>query len=179
MGSICLLGFFLVVDGPTNLFLFVESYAQTATWAVLLAFPTLVLSYVLGLVAVNAADAVIPKLLGTQNVSEARPFVRIAAFGNEPITDHYLTTVRHQAFLQGLSPAFLILAVGCWSGIRWMGEAEIFGYVASAGSIALAVVCPMLATRLSKQAQSMSVLVEELVSSRSGVNQSATRNPVP
>jgi len=65
IGSICLLGLFLMVDAPTNLFMFVEGYAKTAMWGILFAFPTVVLAYLLGLIAITGADAVIPRILKT------------------------------------------------------------------------------------------------------------------
>jgi hypothetical protein len=155
IGSICLLGLFLIVDAPTNLFVSVEEYAKTATWGVLLAFPTLVIAYLLGLIAIAGADVVVPRILKTGSASDVRQFLTVASAGNQSITDRYLITTRDQAFLQGACPAFLILTVGCLGGVRWMAGVEFFGYVSAAGSFLLALICPLLAKRLSKQAKQL------------------------
>ena len=79
-------------------------------------------------------------------------FLDVAYLKNEQITSEYLDLRRHQRFLLGCSPSFLILGVGFFFAIRWMGEFDLFGWIAGAGCIGLAVGFPVLARRLSQAA---------------------------
>ena len=49
VGSLELLGAFFVLDGISGFLSFIELYAKTSAWAILVTVPALVVAYVLGL----------------------------------------------------------------------------------------------------------------------------------
>ena len=49
VGSIGVLGVFLIVDGRTNIYVIFEEYGKSTSWGIFAAVPLLVLSYLLGL----------------------------------------------------------------------------------------------------------------------------------
>ena len=48
VGSLQILGVFLILDGTLGFLVFLETYAKTSTWGILVTAPLLVVSYVFG-----------------------------------------------------------------------------------------------------------------------------------
>lgn len=53
--------------------------------------------------------------------------------------------------LYGCSVAFLLLGIGSWVEVNMMGRFSFVGYVGLAGGIAIATLCPIIASRLQTQ----------------------------
>ena len=56
IGSLCFLGGFFLLDSLVGIYSVLEAYGGSPVWGILAALPTLVVSYVLGLMAVMAAE---------------------------------------------------------------------------------------------------------------------------
>ena len=151
VGSIGFAGAFLIVDGINGLFLLIEEYAQTNTWAVLFAAPTLVLAYAFGVIAMQVTGAVRTAYDVRHGRDPLASFVVVARLNNAHMVDRYREIRRSQEFLQGVSPALALLGVGLFFAIRWMGPFYLFGYIAGTGCLALSVLLPALAHRLALQ----------------------------
>jgi hypothetical protein len=153
VGSLCFLGAFLIVDGVTGLYVLIEEYSADTAWAVLFAFPALVLSYVFGLIATTASHQVLARVRGHGPNEELEQFVRVAAADNEALSERYLSLVQHQALLEGASLGFVIMFIGAIFAVRWLGPFGSFGWLASLGFLGLAAICPILAAGLAKKAE--------------------------
>ena len=104
VGSIGFAGAFLIVDGINGLFLLIEEYAQTNTWAVLFAAPTLVLAYAFGVIAMQVTGAVRTAYDVRHGRDPLASFVVVARLNNAHMVDRYREIRRSQEFLQGVSP---------------------------------------------------------------------------
>jgi hypothetical protein len=151
----------MIVDGVTGLYVLIEEYSSDAAWAVLFAFPALVLSYVFGLMATTASHQVLSRLRGHPSNGELEQFVRVAAADNEALTERYLSLVQHQILLEGALVGFVTMSIGAVFATRWLGPFESFGWLAGLGFLTLAAICPILAAGLAKKA--------EFLASNSGV----------
>jgi hypothetical protein len=166
VGSIGFAGAFLIVDGINGLFLLIEEYAQTTTWAVLFAAPTLVLAYAFGVVAMQVTGFVRTAYDVRRGRDPLASFVNVAKLNNEHIVNRYLELRRSQEFLQGVSPSLALLGVGLFFAIRWMGAFYLFGYIAGAGCLALSVLLPALADRLALQSFSLAEHADKALADR-------------
>lgn len=153
VGSLCFLGIFMVVDGFTGLYVLIEDYSADAAWAVLFAFPALVLSYVLGLLATLGAHRVSCRLRGRSTDLEIEEFAAIASSGNQGLLEMYTAIRQHEILLEGAVIGFGCMAVGAVSATRWLGAFTTFGWVASGGFLVLSLLCPVLSVSLAKQAE--------------------------
>lgn len=158
VGSLCFLGAFMVVDGVTGLYLLIDQYAGDAAWAVLFAFPALVLSYVFGLIATTAGHVFFQRLRKRSAEDELEHFAQVAGTGNQAMAERYLALVQHQALLEGASVGFLMLAIGSMFSIRWLSGFEVFGVIAGLGFTGLAVLSPVLADKYHRDAVSLARL---------------------
>jgi hypothetical protein len=152
VGSIAFAGTFLIVDGINGLFILIEQYAQTATWAIVLAAPTLVLAYAFGLIAIQLTGFLRTAYDVRCGRDPIASFIKVAQLDNVHVVSRYGELRRSQEFLQGMSPSLAILGVGALFAIRWLGPFYLFGYVAGAGCLALSAVLPIIAHNLALQA---------------------------
>lgn len=146
VGSLELLGFFFVLDGTYGFLAFIEVYAKTSAWAVLVTVPALVVAYVLGLFSSLGAEFFINSL--TRPLLTPALFAHITSSKNEMLVQRYADAERHSRLLYGCSVAFVLVAVGSSLEIRMMGE---FGFVGNIGLVAglvIAALCPLLARHL-------------------------------
>jgi len=152
VGSLIFLGLFLTVDRFLDLWSFIESYASDATWAIVAAIPTLVITYAIGLFAISATDIIFLRLRGKKLPSEVEKYITIAELKNDVIAQRYITLKRNQAFFQGCTAAFFILTIGALCSTKWMPGYEIFSYITAAGCLLVCILCPFFAVRISSEA---------------------------
>jgi len=161
VGSIAFLGTFLIVDGLNGLFILIEQYATTATWAILFAGPTLVLAYAFGVIAIQVADFARGAYDRRHGRDPLASFVSIARSNNEHLVARYRELRRTQEFLQGMSPALALLGVGSFFAVRWLGSFDLFGYAAGLGCLTLAALLPLVAHRLGLQTHALAEICEK------------------
>lgn len=152
VGSIAFAGAFLVVDGQINLYQLIQQYAETPSWAIVLAGPVLVLSHAFGVVAIQSTSLVRAAYDAKHGRDSLEVFVRIARLDNEHIVARYEELRRAQEFLQGMTPALLILGVGALCSRIHLGAHDLFGVVTAAGCFGLGAILPWLAGRLGRHA---------------------------
>lgn len=155
VGSLCLLGIFLILDGRTGVYQITEEYGKSATWGIVAAIPTLVLTYILGIFAVQAAQLAFSGLRSLHREHEAEELVQISASKLEPVVNRYLELRRLQSLLEGATIGFLLLSLGALSEIRMMAGWEIVAYSSAIMAFAAACLCPVFAVRLARQARSL------------------------
>lgn len=166
VGSIAFAGAFLIVDGLKGLFVLIEQYAQTPTWAIVLAGPTIVLAYLFGVIAIEMGSAVRTVYDLRKGRDPVAPFIAIARLANEHLVARHRELRRHQAFLEGCSLSLAVLGVGAFFSMRWLGSFYLFGYVVGFGCLALAVVLPILAGRLAHEAFTLGEFADKELAAR-------------
>ena len=141
VGALELLGLFFVLDGVSGFLAFVETYAKTSSWAILVTVPALVVCYILGLTSSLAVES----LLRLEPVLTPEHFAQATSSNNEAMVRKYAEVERHARLLNGCLIAFVVVGVGCLAETRQMGRFAFVGYLGCVLSIALGVLCPFLA----------------------------------
>jgi hypothetical protein len=149
VGSLEILSIFFMLDGTSNFLFFIETYAKTSAWAILVTVPILVVAYVLGLFSSLATGAVLDLFLPSQ----LTPFLfcAVSESNNAALLQKYLEAERHTLLLHGCMTAFLLLGVGSWVEVRQMGTYGFVGYIGFVGGIGISALCPMLVRQIQKQ----------------------------
>jgi hypothetical protein len=141
VGSLCILGVFLVLDGvQPDVFPTVEEYAKTTTWGVIAAVPVLVIAYVLGLFFNSIATLAVQVAFGVSAAEETSDIVRVGCIPAEksPAVQHFLQLRQDRAVLAGSSFVFIILSVGAFSEIANLPDVRSSIIVLASGSLFLA-----------------------------------------
>lgn len=150
VGSLEILGVFFILDGSFGFLSFIEDYSHTSTWTILVAVPLLVVAYVLGLISSLAMEATLGVLLPSKLTPVL--FRAVSELKNDALMQRFLDAERHTLLLYGCSIAFLLLGIGSWVEVKMMGQFSFVGYMGFAGGIAIAISCPIIASRLQTQA---------------------------
>ena len=147
VGSLLLLGTFLIVDGLTGFYVVLAQYADASAFAILFAIPLLVISYVLGLVASLTVEALVQRLLKPS--LSAALFAEVLALNKDPLTARYLEAERHSRMLYGCTLAFALLGIGSLLERNNMpahfGSVGVLCFIVG---LLLAAICPFLAKRI-------------------------------
>jgi uncharacterized membrane protein YoaK (UPF0700 family) len=150
VGALLMLGVFFLIDGPTNVWITIEQYAKTSSFAILFTVPLLVIAYVLGLIASLAVQTVLERFVPA--ILSPELFASAAQRSREPLLSRYVEVERHSRLLYGCTLAFLVLAAGSLSVQRWLPAGqEVLGIVCFVLGVAIAAACPILARRLQHQ----------------------------
>lgn len=152
VGSLQILGLFLILDGLFNFLAFVENYAKTVAWALFVSVPLIVVSYVLGLISAKIAEIFYYRSAGSREVREAT-FLSAAASGNDIVFDSYAQTERHRALLLGSAAACITLGVGALAEIRMMQGFEYVALIGAGLAFFGAFFFPWMARRLDEGCQ--------------------------
>jgi len=146
VGSLEVLGVFFILDGTSGFLAFVELYAKTSAWAILVSVPLLVVAYVVGLISSLGVDALIQMLFPSRLPPEL--YRAVSESKNDSLMQKYLDAERHTLVLHGCTAAFLLLALGSWAEVTMMAPFGLVGYVGLVGGIVVAALCPVIACRL-------------------------------
>lgn len=107
VGSINMMSLFLGLDATTNVFALVEQYAPSASWAIFVAVPILVASYVLGVLMIVAGGA-FRRMLGHRAVVSAH----VAMLRHPPLAEfveaEYRQFRKKRDMLEGMIPTALL-----------------------------------------------------------------------
>jgi hypothetical protein len=149
VGSLQILGVFFILDGTSGFLAFVETYAKTSAWAILVTVPLLVVAYVFGIISSMGTQALLERFFP----SELTPalFRSVSESNNEALMQKWLDAEHHGLLLHGCVAAFLLLAVGSWAEVPMMAPFGFVGYVGLFGGVAIATLCPVLAHRIQRQ----------------------------
>lgn len=141
VGAMELLGLFFVLDGVSGFLVFLETYAKTSSWAILVTVPALFVSYILGLTSSLAVESA----LRLKPILTPEIFARATSSKNESLVRRYAEVERHSRLLNGCLVAFLLLGFGSLAEVRMMGAFGFVGYLGFGVALALAVLCPVVA----------------------------------
>lgn len=145
IGSISFLGLFFILDHFMNLWIFLEGYTGTTTWNIILAIPTLVIMYIIGIINLRISDHIFSKAFKKDPTEELKLFLNIVAMKNNALTERYFEIKRLKEFFQACFFAFIILGFGTILTYKWAGNYEIFTFILGSGLIIIGISCPFLA----------------------------------
>lgn len=160
VGSLEMLGIFFALDGISGFLSFIEIYAKTSAWAILVTVPILVVSYVTGLCSSFAAQWFVHKLRG--NLLTPEQFAFVSTSKNEPLIQRYAETERNSRLLYGCSIAFIFVGVGSALEVRMMAQFGFVGYLGLIGGLLLASACLFLARELQREIAKFIEAVREI-----------------
>jgi hypothetical protein len=159
VGAIVLLACFLVVDGmQLGIFQLVEQFGNSTAWGLIGLVPTTVVSYLVGVFTVGAAEMLLARVsvLQQPSVDEIR---RVAESKSPLLEQLYVEQFRNHELLKGASLAFLFLALGCVSEIRNMPGQHLISAIAISSSFLLSALSVLFARRAAARARRLSAAV--------------------
>ncbi|MCK5148860.1 hypothetical protein KAR48_19050 [bacterium] len=113
IGSLIVVSIFLIACSYQNIFPFIEGLSNTGTWGLLVSIPVLIISYILGTLAICITDFFIDKtvwrLLSMPGKYEL--LFRVAQLDNSLISNKYSKLVGRISLLQISVPTILLLSV--------------------------------------------------------------------
>jgi hypothetical protein len=159
VGAIAFLACFLIADSQQiGVFEMVEFYGKSASFGIVIALPTAVVTYVLGVIMTGIADLVF-RPFGSLAPITARQVRAVSSAGGALLQQIFVENLRNFELLKGASAAFLLLAVGCLAEISNTPIMAIVGG-ATLTSILLAVLSLIFALRARSQAVLLSAEAE-------------------
>jgi hypothetical protein len=146
VGALVFVDLALVADAfADNLFPAINIYAQTPTWAIVVAVPLLSLIYLLGILSLGAGEVLLSRLCCPGTFSPEEDSVALISC-SEPTISRYQRYWQEGQLLAGSVVAFGLLALGsglhAWRIAGWrrfLLAVTIFAIVFAASSAALSV----------------------------------------
>lgn len=146
VGALSLVGLTLIANAfAPNLFVAIDIYADTPTWAIIVAIPLVALTYLLGLLSNAVAQATFVKFGFLDGDALLHDIVALA-YSGELITGRYHQLRQEAELLAGCFVALALLALGCglsaWVApgwLRFLGAVTLFSVVIAISSGLLAV----------------------------------------
>ena len=146
VGAIAFLACFLIVDGQqVGVFEMVEFYGKSASFGIVIALPTAVVTYVLGVIMMGIADLLFSRFSSLAPIA-ARQVRAVSTRGGVILQQIFVEHLRDFELLKGAAAAFLLLVVGCLAEIPNMPVATIVAG-AALGSLLLAALSLLFARR--------------------------------
>jgi hypothetical protein len=137
VGAIGFFGCFLIADGLLNVFPLIEEIGRSVTWGIIGVLPTIVVSYVVGVICSELADIVLYRFASFEPPPLEDAIV-VSKIGSVLLSQIYSEQLRSHALLKGSSVSFVLLAVGCLAESRSMGgfTSPVLLFTASAAGLA-------------------------------------------
>ena len=151
IGSLTFLGLFFIADHFMNLWTFFEDYAGNQMWGIIIAIPSLVTIYTIGLLNLNLSNVLFDKIYGIKSVAKIKTFITISETNNDSLIQKFIELENLQNFFQACSLSFLILGLGSFGTAKWMAGYEFFSYLFGLSIILIALVCPLIAKSYSNK----------------------------
>ena len=148
VGSLQLLGAFLIADGLTGFYLLLAHYAKEPAFAILFAVPLLVISYVLGLFSCIAVELAVKRFASP--LLNSKLFAAVVRSNRESLLARFLESERHSRLLYGCTLAFLLLGVGSLIVRPRMSGFDSVGTACFLIGLLLAGLCPLLARTIQR-----------------------------
>ncbi|MDP8985808.1 MAG: hypothetical protein M3N97_12400 [Pseudomonadota bacterium] len=149
VGSLELLGVFFILDGTLNFLSFIQMYAATSAWAILVTAPLLTVSYVFGLLSSLGSELAVERLVPSRLTPEL--FARVMRSGNDYLMRRYIDAEYQTRLLHGCVFAFALVAAGSFMERRMMGQFWMVAYVGLVGGLCVSVICPLIARHIQTQ----------------------------
>ncbi len=149
VGTLEILGIFFILDGTSGFLLFVESYSNTSTWAILVTVPLLVVAYVFGLLTSIGTELLSNRVFPNKITPDL--FASVVSIDNELLSAKFVEYERQSQLLYGCAFAFLLLGIGSLAEVPMMGRFGFVGYVGLVGGLCVAMLCPIIAKQLQNQ----------------------------
>lgn len=159
VGAICFLAFFLMVDGmQIGVFNLVEIYGKSVTFGIVIAFPTAVVTYILGVFCVGIADLILSRF---NAFSEPDPtsIIALSQSGGDLLQQSYSENLRNFELLKGSSVAFFLLAIGVALDVSNMQGNETIVKIAFLIAIGLSALSFVFARRTIARAKRISKVI--------------------
>jgi hypothetical protein len=171
IGSIGVLGLFLIVNGQTEIYKIFEGYGKSISWGIFAAVPFLVLSYLVGLFLSQLAEILFVNIRGLSCTKTEDQFVEIANSKSEYLIERYLELARQKMLFEGSAMALVLLSLGLLSEARLIIKWECIVYFSAIATFIAAIICPFMAIRISNKIERLLNAVNE-VAAEAGVRQS-------
>ncbi len=147
VGAICFLALFLVVDGmQIGVFHLVETYGKSVTFGIIIALPTAVVTYILGVFCVGTADLILSRFNAFRE-PEPASILALSQSGGDLLQQSYSENLRNFELLKGSSIAFVFLAVGVLLDVPNMRGYETIMIIAFIVAIGLSTLSLVFAHR--------------------------------
>jgi hypothetical protein len=154
VGSIALLGLFMLFDGQTSgVYLLVERYGKSTSWGILGVIPTVVVTYILGVFCVGLAEVVFGRFRSLRSPAQPDAILTISAKRSALLDTVYSEQLRDHELLKGASIAFLILAAGCLGEAPNMGAYPMLVWLSALGAVVSAALSLLFARKAALRAQ--------------------------
>ena len=151
LGSMVILGVFLILDGRMDILRLIENYSSTSTWSAVVAIPILVIAYLLGIIVVTVADIIFDSKF-EDIFSQTKLFTLVAISENETLIEKYVELERVRRLMVGSTLPFIILGLGSLSEISNIPDGrQLVCYVGLLLGICAAISCPYIAKRVYKK----------------------------
>jgi hypothetical protein len=155
VGALTFIGLILVANAfATNLLAAIDFYSRTPTWAIVIAFPAIAVSYLLGLLSMGAAEAMLTWTRAIDAETLVEDHVAVGGRGDH-IAGHFRELRQEAAVLAGGSIGLAVLALGAalsaWNEEGWrrlLLSAAVGAIVLALASMALARFRHTMAHRL-------------------------------
>jgi hypothetical protein len=166
IGAIALLGLFLIADGAARVFENFEVIGQTTTWGVIGVLPTIVVTYVIGVLCLDTAEVLLSRFPPFSSAS-TQDLLAVSDTGSTLLHQAYSEQLRNHELLKGTSVSFLILAVGCLAESGRMGQAMQMRIVWVSSGVALGLA--LLSLLFSRRAGMRARLIAKAAQTRPGL----------
>jgi hypothetical protein len=160
IGSLTFLGLFFIADHYFNLWCLFEPYTKDNMWTLVLAIPTLVIIYTIGIFNSNITELIFNKLNKTNDKEDINNFIFLTLLNNEALIQKYNHVKRFQFFFQSCTLSLIVLGLGTFMTTKWIAGYEIFAYLFGFGIIIIAFLCPLIAKRYSRQSSTINEFVK-------------------
>ncbi|MBG6077985.1 hypothetical protein [Polaromonas sp. CG_9.11] len=151
IGSLLLLGAFLIVDSITDGFLEeFEKYSGSNAWAVVAAIPAVTFAYILGAFVQVLSDLAIRRMSPKAEDEEWQVLERLARAESETLTSQYDEIRRAKKLLEGCLFPLLVLAAGIFLERARLPHLSALLITCSAAVAVAAGSIPFIASRLHK-----------------------------
>jgi hypothetical protein len=155
VGAIALLGLFLIIDGAQlGAFEMIELYGKSATWGIVGVLPTAVVTYIVGVFCVGAAELLMAPFAAFRG-PEPQDILAVSRAGGPVLQQIYGEHIRNHELLKGAAVSFLFLAVGSLAEFRNASGYENLVWIAAIAGLALSMLSLLFSRRAMAQATSL------------------------
>ena len=152
VGAIAFFGFFLIADGLVPVFPLIESIGHTTTWGIIAVLPTVVVSYIVGVVCLEFAELGLSRF---RPLSQPPPAdaILVSNTGSGLLSQMYSEQLRNHLLLKGSSVSFVVLSLGCLAESRSLGGFTSLVWLFALSAAALAALSLAFAAQAKKHTQ--------------------------
>jgi hypothetical protein len=151
VGAIAFFGLFLLVDGLIGVFDLVEAMGKSVTWGIIGLLPTVVVTYIVGVLCLGIAEVALPRF-PSFSLPKPEDMIAVSGTGSALLQQVYSEHLRNHELLKGAAASCLILAGGCVAQSPSMSGSIVTVWVFTAGALALAILSLLFSGRAARRA---------------------------